>query len=68
MGELTHGRQSLPSKPLAEVLERVRRERELTGGIIAPKRERSAIDESVEETESASRPVGLSICALPSAE
>jgi hypothetical protein len=68
IGELTRGKHSLPSKPLAEVLERMRRERELTGGIIAPKRNTSAIGESAEETESRSRPVGLGVCALPSAE
>jgi len=68
IGELTRGKHSFRSKPLAEALGRMRRERELTGGIIAPKRDRRAMDESVEETESASRPVGLGICALPSAE
>jgi hypothetical protein len=68
IGELTHGKHSLRSKPLAEALERVRRERELTGGIIAPKSNRGVIDEPVEETESASRPIGRDVCALPSAE
>ena len=68
IGELTPRKHSLPSKPLAEVLERVRRERELKGGILAPKRDRRAMDESVEETDSPSRPVGLGVCALPSAE
>src|SRR5215217_6806022 len=62
IGELTHEEvRDLYSKPLAEVLERKRRERELAGGIIAPKRNRSAIDEPVEETESVSRPVGLGV-------
>jgi hypothetical protein len=68
IGELTRGKHSLRSKPLAEALERMRRERRVTGGIIAPKRDRSAIDESVEETESASRPVRLGVSASPSAE
>ncbi len=67
IGELTLGKQCLRSKPLAEALERMRRERELAGGIIASKRNRSASYESVEETES-SRPDGLGVCALPSAE
>ena len=47
---------------------RMRRERELAGGIITSKINRRAIDESVEETESVSRSVGLGVCALPSAE
>jgi hypothetical protein len=68
IGELTRGKYSLRSKPLAEALERMRRERRVTGGIIALKRDRSAIDESVEETESASRPVRLGVSASPSAE
>ena len=68
IGELTRGKHSLRSKPLAEVLERMRKERELMGGIIAPKRDRSASDESAEETESRSRPVGPGVCALPTAE
>jgi hypothetical protein len=67
IGELTRGKHSFRSKPLAEALERLRRERELTDGTIAPKRDRSAIDESFEVTDS-SRPVGLSVGALPSAE
>jgi hypothetical protein len=46
----------------------MRRERELAGGIITSKMNRRAIDESAEETESASRSVGLGVCALPSAE
>jgi hypothetical protein len=68
IGELTRGKHSLRSKPLAEVLERMRRERELAGAIIASKRNRSASDESVGETESASRPVEPGVCALPSVE
>ena len=68
IGELTLGKHSLRSKPLADVLERVRRERELTGGIIAPKSNRSAIDESVEETESASRPDGPGVSTFSAAE
>jgi hypothetical protein len=67
IGELTRGKQCLRSKPLAEALERMRRERELTCGIIAPNRDRSAIDESAEETES-SRPVGLDVSTFSSAE
>jgi hypothetical protein len=46
----------------------MRRKRELAGGIITSKMNRRAIDESVEETESVSRSVGLGVCALPSAE
>ncbi len=65
IGELTRGKQCLRSKPLAEALVRMRRERELTGGIIAPNRDRSVIDESVEETESASRPDGLDVSTFP---
>ena len=61
IGELTHGKHSLPSKPLAEVLGRMRRERELAGGILSSKRNRNAIDEPVEEIESVSRPVGLGV-------
>ena len=68
IGELTRGKHSLRSKPLAEVLERMRKERELTGGIIASKSNRSASDESAEETESRSHPDGLGVCALPTAE
>jgi hypothetical protein len=68
IGELTRGKHSLRSKPLAEVLERMRRERELTGCIITSKMNRSASEESAEQTESASRPVGSDVCALPSAE
>jgi hypothetical protein len=45
----------------------MRKERALTGGFIAPQRDRGVIDESVEETES-SRPVGPGVGALPSAE
>jgi hypothetical protein len=53
IGELTHEEaRDLDSKTLAEVLERKRRERELTGGIIAPKSNRDGIDASVEEAES----------------
>ena len=59
IGELTGGKHTLRSKPLADVLERMRRERELTGDIIASKRNMSALDESAEETESRSRPDGL---------
>jgi hypothetical protein len=44
------------------------RERELAGGIITSKMNRRAIDEPVGETESVRRPVGLGLCALPSAE
>ena len=47
---------------------RMRRERELAGGIITSKMNRAVIDETVEETESASRSVGLGVCALPSAQ
>jgi hypothetical protein len=61
IGELTHGKHSLLSKPLAEVLGRMRKERELTGGIRSSKRNRNAIDEPVEESESVSRPVGLCV-------
>ena len=68
IGELTRGRHSLRSKPLAEALSRMRRERELAGGIIAPESNRSASDESVEETESASRPVGLDVSTFSAAE
>jgi hypothetical protein len=69
IGELTHEEaRDLRSKPLAEVLERKRRERELTGSIIASKRNRSVIEESAEQTKSASHPVGSDVCALPSAE
>ena len=68
IGELTRGKHSLRSKPLAEALERMRRERRVTGGIIALAGDRRAIDESVEETESASRPVRLGVSASPSAE
>jgi hypothetical protein len=68
IGELTRGKHSLRSKPLAEALERMRRERRVTGGIIALARDRSAIDESVEEIKSASRPVRLGVSASPSAE
>ncbi len=67
IGEFTRGKQSLRSKPLAEALERMRRERELTGGIIAPKRNRGVIDESVEETES-SRPDGHGVSTFSAAE
>ena len=68
IGELTLGKHSLRSKPLAEALSRMRRERELKSGIIAPKRDRSVIDESAEETESRSRPVGPGVCAFSAAE
>jgi hypothetical protein len=68
IGELTRGKHSLRSKPLAEALVRMRKERELTGGIIALEKDRSAIDESAEETESASRLVEQGVGALPSAE
>jgi hypothetical protein len=68
IGELTRGKQSLRSKPLAEALSRMRREREPTGGIIALARDRSAIDESVEEIKSASRPVGLDVSKFSAAE
>ena len=68
IGELTWGKQCLCSKPLAEVLERMRRERGLTGGIIASKSNRSASDESAEETESRSRPDGLGVSTFSAAE
>ncbi len=68
IGELTRRRQSLRSKPLAEALSRMRREREPTGGIIALASDRSAIDESVEEIKSASRPVGLDVSTFSAAE
>ncbi len=64
IGELTRGRQSLRGERLAEALNGVRRRRERTGGILAPKRDRDAID----VTESRSRPVGLGARAFPSAE
>jgi hypothetical protein len=67
IGELTRGKHSLRSKPLAEVLERKRRERELTGGIITPKRNRRAINEPVEETES-SRAGRLDVSTFSAAE
>jgi hypothetical protein len=41
IGELTRGKHSLRSKPLAEALSRMRRERGLAGGIIAPKSNRA---------------------------
>jgi hypothetical protein len=44
------------------------REREPTGGIIAPKSHRSVLDEPVEETESASRPVVLDVSTFSTAE
>jgi hypothetical protein len=50
------------------VLERMRREREPTDGIIALARDRSAIDESVEEIKSASRPVGLDVSTFSATE
>ena len=68
IGELTRGKQSLRSKPLAEALSRMRREREPTDGIIALARDRSAIDESVEEIKSASRPVGLDVSTFSASE
>ena len=69
IGELTHEEaRDLHSRTLAEVLERKRRERELTGGIIKPKRNRSAIDESIEETESRSRPVGSGVSTFSASE
>jgi hypothetical protein len=46
----------------------LRREREPTGGIIAPKNNRGVIEESVEETESRSRPVGLDVSTFSAAE
>jgi hypothetical protein len=68
IGELTHEEaRDLHSKTLAEVLERKRRERELTGGIITPKRNRSAINEPVEETES-SRAGRLDVSTFSAAE
>jgi hypothetical protein len=67
IGELTRGKHSLRSKPLAEALERIRRERGPAGGILAPKSNRCALDQSVEETEW-SRPVGLGVCAFSAAE
>jgi hypothetical protein len=68
IGELTHeDARELHSKTLAEVLERKRRERELTGGIITPKRNRSAINEPVEETES-SRAGRLDVSTFSAAE
>ena len=69
IGELTHEEaRDLHTKTLAEVLERKRRERELTGGIITPQSSRSAINEFVEETESASRPDGLDVSTFSAAE
>ncbi len=47
---------------------RMRRERELAGGIITSKMNRSAIEESVEETKPVSRSVGPDVCVLLSAE
>ena len=68
VGELTHEEaRDLHTKTLAEVLERKRRERELTGGI-TPQSSRSAINEFVEETESASRPDGLDVSTFSAAE
>ena len=68
IGELTHEEaRDLHTKTLAEVLERKRRERELTGGI-TPQSSRSAINEFVEETESASRPDGLDVSTFSAAE
>jgi hypothetical protein len=69
IGELTLGKHSFRSKPLAEVLERMRRERELTGCIIASKStkgNRSVLDECAEKTASRSHPDGLGVGALPS--
>jgi hypothetical protein len=69
IGELTHEEaRDLHSKTLAEVLERKRRERELTGGIITPERNRGMMDEPAEETESASCPVGLDVSTFSAAE
>ena len=69
IGELTQEEtMGLRSKPLAEVLERLRRERDLAGGSLAPKRNRNAINESLEETESRSHPIWPGVCALPPAE
>jgi hypothetical protein len=66
IGELTRGKHSLRSKPLAEALERMRREREPTG-ILAPKSNSVVIDESVEETES-SCPAGLEVPTFSAVE
>ncbi len=67
IGELTQGKHTLRSTLLAEVLERMRRERGLAGGIIALEKDRGAIDESVEETES-SHPVGFDVSTFSAAE
>ena len=68
IGELTREEvQDLHSKALAEVLSRMRKERALTGGFIAPQRDRGVIDESVVVTES-SRPVGPGVGAGRPAE
>jgi hypothetical protein len=48
IGELTRGKHSLRSKPLAKALARMRKERELTGGIIASKSNRSALEDTTE--------------------
>jgi hypothetical protein len=69
IGELAHEEaRDLHSKPLAEALSRMRREREPTGCIIALARDRSAIDESVEEIKSASRAGRLDVSTFSAAE
>lgn len=55
IGELTRGKQSLRGRPLAEALNGLRRERDRTGGIMAPRRNRS----TTEETGPRSRPGGV---------
>ena len=69
IGELTLGKHSFRSRPLAEVLERMRRERERTGCIIASKStkgNRRVLDECAEKTGARSRYDGLGVGALPS--
>lgn len=66
IGELTRGKQLLRGKPLAEALNGLRKER--AGGTIAPRRNRSPIEEPVEESGARSRPVGLGVSAFSSAE
>ena len=69
IGKLTLGKHSFRSRPLAEVLERMRRERERTGCIIASKStkgNRRVLDECAEKTGARSRYDGLGVGALPS--
>ncbi len=68
IGELTQEAQRLRSKPLAEALNGIRRGRELTGGILASKRNRGTIEEPIQEPEAGRRPVGHGVRAFSSAE